>query len=131
LIAASLAELLAKLLADGRGGITHLFGRPQQLFFANAEMPRQIFQLIRVAGYDAASIWREFSYGWHETFGYSGRCVLPKSQPSASAMATAVYGLSSMVWRTMSSNEDAVFRTLSAALLAASLACPYKFSAVP
>jgi len=39
---------------------------------------------------------------------YNGRCVLPNSQPIPSAIATAVYGLFSIVWRTMSSNDDAV-----------------------
>jgi hypothetical protein len=31
--------LLAEFLADGRGGMTHLVDRPQQLLFANSEMP--------------------------------------------------------------------------------------------
>jgi hypothetical protein len=33
------SALFAEFFADGRGGITHLVDRPQQLFFANSEMP--------------------------------------------------------------------------------------------
>ena len=33
------AQFLAEFLADGRGGMTHFVDRPQQLFFANSEMP--------------------------------------------------------------------------------------------
>jgi len=46
--------------ADGRGGITHLVDRPQQLRFANSEMPTWIFHLIHVAHVDAAAIWSGF-----------------------------------------------------------------------
>jgi len=64
------SALLAEFFADGRGGITHLVDRPQQLFFANSKMPAQIFHLIYVAHVDAAAIRSDFlcQRGWHGTF---------------------------------------------------------------
>jgi len=55
-----LAKLFAKFFADGRSGIAHLVGRPQQLLSAHSEMPRQIFHFICVACGNVAAIRSDF-----------------------------------------------------------------------
>jgi len=112
LLAGLFAKFFAKFFADGRGGMTHLVDRPQQLLSAHSEMPRQIFHFICVACVDPAAIRSDFlcQGSRHEAALFTSKRRLKRAMRSAEKPTQAECDGDGRVWPILDRTANDVFK---------------------